>query len=75
MRGKTEYVLWFRIEPGGSTSAFKHWMDIVHNHDNGSLDWLFHQNVFALRESNSIMCGNGIGFTLEKLFRSAFTEL
>ena len=53
----------------------KHWMEIVHNHDNGYLDWLFHQNVFPLRESNFIMSGNGIGFKLEELFRSAFTEL
>ena len=50
-------------------------MDRVHNHDNGYLDWLFHQNVFLLRESNSLMLGNGKGFTLEELFRSAFTEL
>ena len=42
---------------------FKHWIEIVHNHDNGYLDWLFHQNVFPLRESNnSIMSGNGKGF-------------
>ena len=53
---------------------FKHWMEIGHNHDNGYLDWLFHQNVFPLRESNS-MSNNGIGFTREELFRSAFTEL
>ena len=35
---------------------FKHWREIVHNHDNGYLDWLFHQNAFPLREStfNSI---------------------
>ena len=47
---------------------FKHQqMEIVHNHDNGYLDWywLFHQNVFPLRDSNSIMSGNGKGFTLE----------
>ena len=36
---------------------FKHWMEIVHNHDNGYLDWLFYQNVFPLRESNSIKSG------------------
>ena len=42
----------------------KQWMDTVYN-----------QNVFLLRESNSIMSGNGKGFTLEDLFRSAFTEL
>ena len=31
---------------------------LVHNHDNGYFDWLFHQNVFPLRESSS-MSGNG----------------
>ena len=45
---------------------FKHWMEIVHNHDNSYLDWLFHQNVFPLRESSSIMSCNGKGFTLEE---------
>ena len=54
---------------------FNHWMEIVHNHDNGYLVWLFHQNVFPLRESSSIISGNGKGFTLEKLFRSPFSEL
>ena len=54
---------------------FKQWMDTVHNHDNGYLDWLFHQNVFPLKESNFIMAGNGKGFTLEELLRQAFTEL
>ena len=53
---------------------FKHWVKIVHNHDNGYLDWLFHQNVFPLRDSDSIMTGNGKEFTFEELFRSAFTE-
>ena len=53
---------------------FKHWMEIVHNYDNDHLDWLFYQKVFPLRESNS-MSGNGIRFTREELFRSAFTEL
>ena len=43
----------------------KHWMEIVHNHDNDYLDWLCHQNVFSLRESTSIMSGNGKGFTLK----------
>ena len=43
---------------------FKQWMDTVHN-----------QNVFPLRESNSVVSGNCKGFTLEDLFRSAFTEL
>ena len=57
---------------------FKHLLEIVHNHDNGYwlfLDWLFHQNVFPLRESTSIMSSNGKRFTLEELFRSPFTEL
>ena len=44
---------------------FKHWMEIVHNHDNDHLDWLFHQNIFPLRESTFIMSSNGKGFTLE----------
>ena len=43
---------------------FKQWMDTVPN-----------QNVFPLRESNSIMPGNCKGCTFEDLFRSAFTEL
>ena len=42
-------------------------MEIVHNHDNGYLAWLLHQNVFLLRESTSIMSGNLKGFTLEEL--------
>ena len=54
---------------------FKHRIEIVHNHDNDHLDWLFHWNIFPLRESTSIMSGNGKGFTLEELFRSLFTEL
>ena len=33
---------------------FKHWMEIVHNHDNGYLDWLCHQIVFLPRESTSL---------------------
>ena len=40
-------------------------MKIVHNHDNDHLDRLFHQNILPLRESTSIMSGNGKGFTLE----------
>ena len=40
---------------------FKYWKEIVHNHGNGCLDWLFHHNAFPLRESNSIMSGNGKG--------------
>ena len=42
-----------------------HWMEIVHNHDNGCRDWLFHYNVFPQRESTSIMSVNGKGFTLK----------
>ena len=53
---------------------FKHWMEIVHNHDNRYCDWLFCYNVFSQRDSTSIMSGNGKGFTLEELFRSPFTE-
>ena len=34
---------------------FKYWMEIVHNRDNGYLDWLFHQNVF-LCESQLPSC-------------------
>ena len=49
---------------------FKHWMEIVHHHDNGYLDWLFYENVFPLRESTFIMPNNGKGFTLEESFRS-----
>ena len=54
---------------------FKHWMEIVYNHDNGYRDWLFYQKVFPQRESTSIMCFNGKGFTFEGLFRSLFNEL
>ena len=50
-------------------------MDECSAYGNDYLNWLFHQNVFPRRESNSIMSGNGKGFTLEKLFRNAFTEL
>ena len=28
---------------------FKHWMEIVHNHDSDYLDWLFHWNIFPER--------------------------
>ena len=54
---------------------FKHCMEIAHNHDNGYLDWLFHQNVFPLKESTSCLSGNGNGFTLDELFISPFSEL
>ena len=54
---------------------FKHWIEIVRNHDNGYLDWLINQNLFALREPTSIMSYNGKGFTLEGFFGSLFTEL
>ena len=47
---------------------FKHWKEIVHNHGNGHLDWLFHWNVFPLRESNSIILVMAKAFTLEELF-------
>ena len=54
---------------------FKHQMEIVQNHDNDHLDWLFHYNILPLRESTSIKSGNDKGFTLEELFRSPFTKL
>ena len=54
---------------------FNHWIEILHEHDNGHLDWLLKQNVFPMRESASIMSGNSKGFKLEELFRSSFTEL
>ena len=38
-------------------------------------DWLLHQNVFPLRELNSILSGKGKGFKFEELFRSPFTTL
>ena len=50
-------------------------MEIMHNNDNNYLDSLSHQNVFLMRESASIMSGNGKVFTLEELFRSSLTEL
>ena len=53
----------------------KHWMEIVHNHDNGYFDWLFHKNILPPRESTSIRFGNGKGVALEELFRSPFTEI
>ena len=31
-------------------------MEIVHNLDNDHLDWLFHWNIFPLKESASILC-------------------
>ena len=43
---------------------FKHWIEILHDHDNGYFDWLFSQNVFPPRESTSIMSDNGKGFKL-----------
>ena len=45
---------------------FKYWIEIVHNHGNCYLDWLFNQSVFPLRESTSLMSDNGKGFTLEE---------
>ena len=53
----------------------QHWIEVLHDHDNSYLDWLFNHNVFLLRESASIMSGNGEGSELEELFRSPFTEL
>ena len=40
---------------------FKHWLELVHNHDNGYLDRLYYWNIFPLRESTSITSGNGKG--------------
>ena len=37
---------------------FKHCMEIVYNHDNDYLDWLFLQNVFPQRESTSMAMAN-----------------
>ena len=41
-------------------------MEIVDNHDHDHLDWLFHWNIFPLRESTSIMSGSGKGFKVEE---------
>ena len=41
----------------------------MHNHDNDYLDWLLQQNLFALRESTSIISGNGKGFTLRNYIK------
>ena len=54
---------------------FKYWMEIVQNHDNGYLDWFVLMEHFPLRESTSIMSGNGKRFTPEELSGSQFTEL
>ena len=75
MRGKIEKALWFRFRLGGSPCSSNGWIQYITMTMTTVLDWLFHQNVFLLRESNSTMSGNGKGFTLEELFRSAFTEL
>ena len=37
---------------------FKHCLELVHNYDSGYLDWLFHQKIFPLRKSSSIMSGS-----------------
>ena len=34
-------------------SMFKHWIEILHDHDSGYLIRLFSQNAFPLRESVS----------------------
>ena len=48
---------------------FIYWMEAEHNHDNGYIiDCFFYQDVFPLRESNSIISGSGRGFTVEELF-------
>ena len=46
--------------------------------DNGHLDWLLYQNIFPLRESNSILFAKSKGFTFKELksvVGSPFTEL
>ena len=76
MRGKIEQALWLRFRPGGSAcskinSKSKEKTAKFRNiSDNGYLDWLFHQNVFPLRELNSILSGKGKGLIFEELFRS-----
>ena len=52
---------------------FRHWMEMVHNHVNGYLDWLF-PRTFFLRGSTSVMSGNGKEFTLKELLRSPLTK-
>ena len=42
----------------------KHWIEILHNHYNSYLDWLFNHNVFLLRESAFMMPGNGEKFKI-----------
>ena len=60
---------------------FKHRMEIVHMTMTTTIligcftIKLYVANIFPMRESTSIMSGNGKGFTLEELFRSPFTEL
>ena len=34
-------------------------MEIVHNHDNDHLDWLFRQNIFPLKESTCLAMAKG----------------
>ena len=51
-------------------------MEIVHNDDNGYLDWLIvSPERFSLKESTSILSGNGKGFTLAESCRCPYTEL
>ena len=33
---------------------FKHLMEIVHNHDNDHLDWLFHWNIFPVAKGSQL---------------------
>ena len=49
--------------------------NFVNISNNGYVDWLLHQNVFPLREQNSILPSKFLGFIFQELFRSPFTEL
>ena len=64
MRGKIEEAFWFIFR-----AKFRNISD------NCCFDWLLHQNVFPLSDSNSILSGKGSGFTFQEFFRSPFTEL
>ena len=48
---------------------FKYWLELVHNHENGYLDWLFHWNIFSLKESTSIMSDSGKGSHLKNYLK------
>ena len=48
---------------------FKHLMEILQNHHMTILNGCFTRTFFSLRESTSIMSGNGKGFTIEEIFK------